>query len=603
MKLALQSERYAATGNISGAGIRRTLGTPTLDQLQILIREAVQNAWDARRDDLTTVGFSVRIRTLSTSQRGALATLFDELPVSGSTSAAITGSLQKNELSIIEIMDEGTTGLGGPVRADEDPKGDDRPDFVNFFRNIGSARDREMGGGTYGYGKSSLFRISRCGTLIGYTRTSVGGRSTTRLIASSLGEEFEHRRVRYTGRHWWGKRADDGIVDPVTGAAADAVAASLGMKRRAPDEFGTSLLVIDPDFDERTPLQAANAVVECLLWFFWPKMLNQPHGHPAMRFDVRLDDQPIPIPEIRRFPPLSIFGAAMAAAKGENATRIRCEKPIRLLGTLGLAKGPKQPRVHLDTGSVALVPEQSACVALMRPAELVVKYLATPAITSDMVEYAGVFICDRDVEASFAAAEPPAHDDWIPDFLERPGKVFVNVALKRIQESAARFANPVTAESIPAEQHSLGAIADALGDLLLGQVGTRLNGAEPDGKRGRSSEGVPHRPDIVITEPVPFGFAEVRRTPCALFRLHVSSSLSAATLVARPLIVLEGGATEFVDDEEGPCVVGWLGAKGEMMSRGPEVRLHGTVDDWLHVAVSVQVDAAVAIEVSVAERG
>jgi hypothetical protein len=603
MKLDLQSEKYAATGNISAGGIRRTLGTPTLDRLQILIRESVQNSWDARRDEGEPVSFTVRIRVLAVEEQQALSEIFSDLPSASRTRNAIADSLRKPRLAVLEISDSGTSGLGGPVRADEEPKAGDHPDFVNFFRNVGSARDRELGGGTYGYGKSALFRFSQCGTLVGYTRATAAGRDTTRLIGCSLGEEFEHRRVRYTGRHWWGRKSDDGIVDPVTGATADSLAASLGLKRRTREDFGTSLLVIDADFDERTSPQAGNAVVECLVWFFWPKLMERPNGRPAMRFVVEVDGKLISVPEIAQFPPLALFKAAMSNAKTAEAVEVRCERPARLLGRLGIVKGPKLPRMRLDTGSDRqLIPDQSACIALMRPAELVVKYLATPPIASDMVEYAGVFICDTTVESSFADAEPPAHDDWIADFLERPGKVFVNVALRRIQDSAARFANPVSAETTSKDQRSLGAIADSLGDVLLGQQGTRVDGPEVSARDGRAGPSSTSRREIIVSEPLPFGFAVVRRVSCALFRVKVTSFLPSITLRAQALIVLEGGATEPAADSNGPRVIGWLGPKGEHVSATTELILEEKTDDWFHVAVSVDHDAAIAVEVSASGR-
>ena len=53
-------------------------------------------------------------------------------------------------------------------------------------------------------------------------------------------------------------------------------------------------------------------------------------------------------------------------------------------------------------------------VALMRNAELVVKYLAGAVPVVAKVGYAGVFKCAVDVVSAFKAAEPPTHDDWVP---------------------------------------------------------------------------------------------------------------------------------------------------------------------------------------------
>lgn len=80
MNLDLQSERYAATGNISGSGVRRSLGTPTLNPLRILTREAGQNAWDARRTDDSPVVFRVHVRSLSADEQSSLVSLLSSLP-------------------------------------------------------------------------------------------------------------------------------------------------------------------------------------------------------------------------------------------------------------------------------------------------------------------------------------------------------------------------------------------------------------------------------------------------------------------------------------------------------------------------------------------
>lgn len=49
--LELQSERYSASGNVASAGVLNQLGRPTLDPLMVLVREAVQNSWDAAAAD------------------------------------------------------------------------------------------------------------------------------------------------------------------------------------------------------------------------------------------------------------------------------------------------------------------------------------------------------------------------------------------------------------------------------------------------------------------------------------------------------------------------------------------------------------------------
>ena len=52
-------EKYSATGNIAGKGNQKLLGKPTLDPLELMVREAVQNSWDARKSDKEQIEFSI----------------------------------------------------------------------------------------------------------------------------------------------------------------------------------------------------------------------------------------------------------------------------------------------------------------------------------------------------------------------------------------------------------------------------------------------------------------------------------------------------------------------------------------------------------------
>lgn len=598
MKLDLQSELYAATGNISGTGVRKSLGTPTLDPLQILVREAAQNAWDARRADGSPVNFRVEIRTLTSPQQRALRNLLSELPSAGPTRVQLEQTLNRSPLSVMQISDRGTTGLGGPVRADEEPHPGDRPDFVNFFRNVGSPRDRHFGAGTYGYGKSSMYRFSRSGTIIGYTQTSCADRNVTRLMAASIGDGYGYRRRRYTGRHWWGTEERGSVVDPLGGAGAHTAAEALGLERRGTHERGTSILILDPDFEERTSAQAGNAIVECLAWFFWPKMIPEANGLAPMIFEVLVDGSECQAIDLHAFPPLEIFADAMSGAKSINAKPIRCERPIQLLGTLGFARGPRRPRRVLDTGSEqSLIPERAACVALMRPAELVVRYLQGQPLTSDLVEYGGVFICDGSVEVDFAAAEPPAHDDWIAENLEGRARTFVRVALRRIQSTIDEYAGPPVQNDVLPDLRSLALLGDALGNVILGQRGSRLGTADASG--GPAPGPTSSRRNLRVSEPEPFRFAMVRKIPCAIFRVRITSRGTARVkLQAQPLIVLEGGARISPEHGDAPRVVGWLDAKGDLVAEGIEIALSVSGDDVLHVALSIRDDAAITVGIS-----
>ena len=97
-------------------------------------------------------------------------------------------------------------------------------------------------------------------------------------------------------------------------------------------------------------------------------------------------------------------------------------------------------------------------------------------------------ICDDDpvVEQAFADAEPPAHDDWIPDKMPKSwAKTFVRVALARLKYLAASYAYPASSSTSGAsEQPPLAKAADLLGNCMPAIGGT---GGGSGGSRGRGN--------------------------------------------------------------------------------------------------------------------
>src|SRR5690606_11851425 len=122
--------------------------------------------------------------------------------------------------------DFGTSGLGGPTRSDQIPAGTTQTDFIDFFRNIGSARDISHGGGTYGFGKVSLYAASRCSTILVDSFVHGNDPKYRRLMACHVGRSFSIEcngfMKRFTGRHWWGDMtAEDDFSEPLINEQAD----------------------------------------------------------------------------------------------------------------------------------------------------------------------------------------------------------------------------------------------------------------------------------------------------------------------------------------------------------------------------------------------
>ncbi len=69
--LDLHAEKFAASGAMAADGMKKLLGTPALTVLQTVLREAVQNSWDARLPD-EQVEFRISLRYLSSDEKRAL---------------------------------------------------------------------------------------------------------------------------------------------------------------------------------------------------------------------------------------------------------------------------------------------------------------------------------------------------------------------------------------------------------------------------------------------------------------------------------------------------------------------------------------------------
>ncbi len=514
--LELHSERASPTGNLASEGALNQLGRPHLDPLAVLVRESVQNCWDAHLPDDPHVEVRFDIVTLDSSLRNVLRWNILTEPAHG---------LEMHErladprpMHMLVISDRNTTGLGGPTRADiVQKKGAEPADFVNFLRDIGQPTEEGLGGGTYGYGKAALYLSTRMRTLVAFTRCRFEGRPQSRFMAACLGRGFTLGRNKYTGRHWWGEERD-GIVEPLLGGAAERIAAALGLPRFGPGEYGTSIALLDADFGlDRPPEEALRLIRDALLWNFWPKMLDGQDGRPSMSFSLGMDGALEPLPDPRSIVPLNGFCQAMdllkAAREGAEVPGVigGMHRPIEYgstrdhLGDATCVRFPHASRWGLtregDWVLGGIEAERCHHIALMRDAELVVRYLEGPEPPNEILDWAGVFIASQAADRAFAASEPPTHDDWVhKNVADKHKRSYVNVALRRIREFMAEYATPTGAMLSEAAKVPLGMLSSVLGGLLTGAEGTGVVVGASEGRPQPVGPSVVDTPD----EELPF---------------------------------------------------------------------------------------------------
>jgi hypothetical protein len=503
----------------------------------------------------------------------------------------------------MEICDFGSTGLGGPTRADRIPVDSDSTDFIDFLRNVGIDRDTLHAGGTYGYGKVSLYRASRASTIVVDTRTAERGDLSRRLMACHLGESFavkeNHAARKYTGRHWWGVHTRDDYVDPLVGDAAEALADAIGFPKRGRKRTGTSIMIIDP-VDAGDDLESdGRRIIDTLLWNFWPRMMAEAGPDRQISFRVEVQGRALEVPRPEEFPPLDLFCRAMSAVRRRDSATVRmvrCERPQKDLGVLSIVRGlraKRRPVVNEDS----VMPARAAHIALMRPVELVVRYVEGDVLPDERLEWAGVFRADDDeeIEQAFATAEPPAHDDWIAESLPKGReKTFVNVALKEIRRAAKEVAAAdMAAPPGDGPDTPLARLAGHLGRLLAGGPG------EGAGPRRSTAPGGGKRQLNGVSRPEFLRLEEGNGCAVAVFSTQVrqDNKRSDRALTVEAAFALEGGSLP-PQPEEGdsvPEILSICSEDGEVIADGSTVALKGRQGTFL-IRVAMPTDCAVTVK-------
>ena len=476
-------------GDIDGIGAKRLLGTPNINSAWVLVREMGQNSWDARGIS-PSIDFILNLRLLSGP---VMETLRRRIFTDDPPKTGLAELLRNDEIWALEVSDRGTVGLGGPIRNDlaVDPGVD--TDFINLVFNIGAPRDAYLGGGTYGFGKTISYVASSVGTILIWSRCEGSSGLEQRIIGSAIGDGFNRDGLRFTGRHWWGNAiASEGRVEPAVGDLAEELGEAVFASRFDRDITGTSILILDPRLGGHSPERNVELLGDAVVWNLWPKLLAEQSGHSRMNITVQLNGEPIGLPTIEQHPVLSGPAQCLLAVRAAQAgsdpaslplkypvktEEIWLKRPLKLLGHLALTRYPVPARTK----------SPSHTITFMRQAELVVRYFERQELEVEGFQWAGVFKPVVDVDDSFALAEPPAHDNWVPQAVQDKGRrTEVRVALTRIREAADKYLSPpklivTSSESLPSAAH----VGDMLADLLAGLEGpapsTRVASFDPAG--------------------------------------------------------------------------------------------------------------------------
>jgi hypothetical protein len=395
----------------------------------------------------------------------------------------------------------------------------------------------------------------------------------------------------------------------------------LGGIQRAPDALGTTVYVLAPDFEGSSPSHVLQLMGRAIIDYFWPKLIDGPGQTPTMIFSVRWQGVEMPLPKLHEEPELALLAEAFAAASSGVAAPgvvlepIASQRPKRLLGRLALVRRPADsvPSPPAEGGAERngadlyqrRLRRPMRQIAYMRAPNFVVKYVDGPLIPYELAEYAGVFRVEADADAAFAGAEPPTHDDWVPDLLlNAPEKTYVRVALRKVKEAIEAFTAPPPIAAAASRVHSVAGFARLLGGLIpslspavSGQAGPagRGAGSNEQGRSGtrRSNAGLPTtsfvgEPQIELVD----GIASM----VARFEL-TSPSGGTVRLVALPkVLIADGFETEPPQGAQQPSVLKWIDPAGATAASGTASCEIPTPSGTWTLVVSIPPDAMISVE-------
>ena len=409
----------------------------------------------------------------------------------------------------------------------------------------------------------------------------------------------------HTGRHWWGRLADD-FVEPVTGEEADELAEALGLSAMRGDETGTTVCVVDPFLAGTSLDDTMSFVVAAMVWNFWPKMIPDAHRRIPISFIASCEGVRIPVPDPQRYPPLEGFVAALEALdRGDVVddgvaivSDIRQQRPRRTLGRLSVGKFATQARMGVGA-TVPPAPFEGPAhhVALMRPVRLVVRYHEGPRLPIDAVQYGGVFIADPALDDVFKSSEPPTHDDWRDTFLQSwTDRSVLHVTDREIRAALDQLSAPPGGSQAGEAGGPVGGLAIQLAGLLPGLGGPGAEARE----REKDGEARPRRPRARVRivgsrAPILLDGRPAIEVSCQV--VHVPGT-EGTMIAATAHVALDEGALETDPplDAAAPSVKFWIAPDGRRFD-GDRVWVgSGDVGVW-QVTVAAVPDLMVAVDI------
>jgi hypothetical protein len=409
----------------------------------VFVREVIQNAKDQKRPDVAKAKVHFRLIRLHGSSLKAFLSALDwptikkHLDSAAETSThasflkqSIKSMEEDGELLLLRIDDSGTKGLqGGDLDLD-------KPFASLCIDELFSAKDSAGAGGSYGLGKSVLWRFSALSTVFfsSYLSDPEPNQEGLRLFGRTQLPWHQIGSDSFDGPCWFGKhKKASNVALSYWGAEGESLAKRIYLAR--PETPGTSILIVGfrPPAEESVhPKKLCETFCSSASAHFWPVLFGD---SPELEVSSDLVDGETG----------NIESSCKAEITDEVKPYVSCLHKYRTGSTTSeLVESEDVAEVLIDVkipaghdGGAPIDGKVALCVRLTGKAKvranrvsysrgfgMVVRYRDLEGISLSAQPFVATLLCgtlrgdsaeDRAVEKFLRLAEPPEHDTWAPN--------------------------------------------------------------------------------------------------------------------------------------------------------------------------------------------
>lgn len=224
-----------------GKGLLRTLQNEFMPNLDLLVRESIQNSLDAASSNSPYVDVDFSIGTFNSEKLGRQLEIIGEKLINDFP----------GEQKYLSIRDSGTVGLTGPLSHSE-VQGQDFGNLVKLVYDIAKPQEQQGAGGSWGYGKTIFYRIG-LGLVFYYSKIKKDdGGYEERLAAVMVENEDDPQSLippaqgtsTKSGVAWWGEMIGDNMTRPITDPKKiNEILSIFGIDPYGGKETGTTIII------------------------------------------------------------------------------------------------------------------------------------------------------------------------------------------------------------------------------------------------------------------------------------------------------------------------------------------------------------------------